>query len=487
MAEQRAAFLVVLVFAGLFLSINLTHIRSPFGDSHDGRNGAVWASGSRSLRRYGPMESRLGARRETSPGTFAVYIDHPPLIYVETAAAELVGGQHPWASRAPAWLGSTVAIFLLWILLDEVGIGSVASAVGVVLGLGCPMFAVFGTMLDSWIIGLPWALATLLLWERGRQGRPVRPALLAIVTVGTVGSCWLGWLIVGLVCGSDLAVARRGSRLTIEARTRLVVAAGTGLAVGAWIVWASGSLDGLRSVFLSRSGNNGATPSLTTLAKAAWGYTRDLWAPWQLVLGGPALVVGLTRRATRPLVAVGLAAVSAWCLLFRDGFAIHGYWTYWLTVPLAAGFAAGFDVLFGMLVDARRAIAAASCAAVGLLGLVIPSFARFRLDLGITAGDVLSHATYPSDQRTSWYFGSLPGPVDWIAYATERPPANLATAEDVVTLAAASPHSLVLVAGPYLTGLDAHADPSAACGETRGRSYTVATAAAVAQRLNARC
>jgi hypothetical protein len=57
--RQRSGVALLLLAAVLFLGHGSRTINAPFGDSHDGRNAAVWASGSQSLRDEGPIASRL--------------------------------------------------------------------------------------------------------------------------------------------------------------------------------------------------------------------------------------------------------------------------------------------------------------------------------------------------------------------------------------------------------------------------------------------
>ena len=83
------AVAVVLAAVGIgFLIYAAPQLGAPFGESHDGLNGATWANGSRYLRDVGPVTSALGGRR---PGG-TVYANHPPAIYVTTAAIEWVVG-----------------------------------------------------------------------------------------------------------------------------------------------------------------------------------------------------------------------------------------------------------------------------------------------------------------------------------------------------------------------------------------------------------
>jgi len=87
-SPRPPALALFLLAALLFLGFSARVIPAPFGESHDGRNAGVWASGSRSLIQRGPVASRLGTR---SPEN-GVYANHPPLLYIETALFQVVGG-----------------------------------------------------------------------------------------------------------------------------------------------------------------------------------------------------------------------------------------------------------------------------------------------------------------------------------------------------------------------------------------------------------
>lgn len=87
--------IIVLATGVLFLATVWPHFVGPFGNSHDGRNSGVWASGSREFREAGSLDSRLAGR--SSDGS--VYATHPPLILVTTALFETAFGERTWASR----------------------------------------------------------------------------------------------------------------------------------------------------------------------------------------------------------------------------------------------------------------------------------------------------------------------------------------------------------------------------------------------------
>lgn len=194
---RRPGLLVVmLVMASvIFVATGWRMIPAPFGDSHDGRNAGVWAASGRALLVHGPVASRVATR---SPQN-GVYANHPPLIGVEIAIAEALGGGSPAASRAPAWLGSLVSIWLLAALLRERGLRGAAVGIAVVLTVATPMFLVFGTMLDTPVTSLPFGLGLLLLWERTRRGRRVSRALAGGLAALAVLAGWQSLLLAGVV------------------------------------------------------------------------------------------------------------------------------------------------------------------------------------------------------------------------------------------------------------------------------------------------
>ncbi|MFI5040337.1 MAG: ArnT family glycosyltransferase [Acidimicrobiales bacterium] len=477
--------LLVVTFMAVFVVLAWGRIGAPFGDSHDGRNAAVWASGSRALRTDGPVASRLGARLNVAAGAGSTYIDHPPLTYWETAIAEELAGTHPWSSRAPAWVGTLVAMVLLYLLLQECGVSPMAAAAGVALGFGCPMIGLYGAMLDSWVVGLPWAVASLLVWQRERMRRPCRSWIVALVTVGAVLSSWQGVLLVAAITTVDLVGAMRSRRLPATVRARTLAAAASLVAVGVWMLWAAGSFDGVWSSFVSRTGagNTAMGPGVAWRSlRSAW---SDLLAPWQVALGAPLAIVAVATRRTRRVTVAALATLVVWIGLFRSGAAIHDYWSLWVVLPLSLGFAAGVDALvrFCCRLGVAGAVApiVAAMAGVGCLGLAQVSVAQIHVSDGEAAATVLGTATYADSQRTAWYVGDLAQPVDWISYLTHRPAEQLLTADAVEQLSGRSPDDVILAGGDKSIGTH---DTLIVCPiRVPGSRYTLWTARQLADLL----
>ena len=64
---RGVAATAVVVLAAAFLVLGHARLTMPFGDSHDGRNGAQWGLGSRDLRVEGPVTSHMGADLVAGP------------------------------------------------------------------------------------------------------------------------------------------------------------------------------------------------------------------------------------------------------------------------------------------------------------------------------------------------------------------------------------------------------------------------------------
>src|SRR5689334_20453626 len=80
-------WIAALVVAVVFVGRDSARLSAPFGPSHDGFNAALYMSGGRAIVEEGPWVSQLGASSRTVSGDRVVYAHHPPLVYLETAAA----------------------------------------------------------------------------------------------------------------------------------------------------------------------------------------------------------------------------------------------------------------------------------------------------------------------------------------------------------------------------------------------------------------
>ena len=489
-----------------------------FGDSHDGRNAGMWAERSRSLRENGPIASRLGTRSLVGGETLP-YANHPPLIATEAALAEAVLGERSWVTRLPAWAGSLASLVLAFFLLRACRLRPLAAAIGVALGFGCPLFATYGTVLDTTMVSLPFGIAVLWLWQRGRTGRSAHPVVLALVSALAALTSWLGLLTAVLVAGATLAprVRRRLARADrpLGAADQCSGSA-TGFVTGAvagaslvllWIAWAYGSLQPLIDQFLLRTGEGGETVGLDTFVFATRMYWPQVFTPWQLLLAIPALVAAVRWRPTRPVACVLLVGLAVWVGGLRSGAVHHDYWAYWMVVPLALGLGVMAEVGLAAIQERQKVasgpagstagprrtrrrslgtISLAGCAAgLGLVGAVGPSPSGAFAAEGAAGGAALRAAVYPPGQQRAWYLGDIIPPVDWIAYNSRRPAVELGTPADVSRLAATAPDELVLVHGGRLRPDARSPGPNPGCraGVPEGRRFAVLTAAALSANL----
>ena len=440
-----ACLLLLGLAAALFLGYSAPMLGAPFGDSHDGRNAGVWASGSRSLRESGPIRSRLGTR---SPEN-GVYANHPPLVYLETALAETVGLGSRAATRAPAWLGSLAVIGLLGVLLAERGLRPAAVGVAVAAVVATPMFLVYGSMLDTPVTSLPFGVALLVLWERARHDRPVPPVAAGVVAALAVLAGWQSLLVAAVIGGWALVRLRR-HRDGAGTDAAFVAGALSGaVLLAAWLLWAfDGSLTALFDQLLFRSGRGVEHVSVSALLRD---QHHDLIVMFGLVaaLSVAGLAVALAQRPTRALAAVSLAVTVPYTLLLPAGAVNHDYWDYWFILPFAVGLAAGGHRLLSAVSSGRRT-EAMFAAGGGLLAVVVtaaviamPSASATTTREGLRGGSIVLGSRLPPGQPSAWYTGAISPPAGWWAYAARRPARNLAPAE-LAALAAARPGDTVL-------------------------------------------
>lgn len=443
--DRRPALALLGIAVLLFLAFSARMIGAPFGDSHDGRNAGVWATGSRSLLEEGPASSRLGARSAEN----GVYANHPPLLYVETALFEAVAGSRAGVARAPAWLGSVATLTLLAALLLGAGMRPAAAGSAIALVAATPMFLVYGSMLDTPVTSLPFGVAVLLAWERARRGGRVPRLLAAALTGLAVLSGWQSLLVAVIVGGwAGARLVRRSGDRSLDAA--FATGALVGLAVlAAWLLWAFGwTLGPLLDQFRARTGWTAPVP----LGDLLTATVRDTGGMYGVVaaLALPGLVLGLADRRTRGMVAVALAVTLPYPLVFRSGAVNHDYWNFWLLLPVAVGLAVGCDRVLR-----RRASGAGVetvlAAAVGVVAVLLagalwlrPVASSWAMLEGRRAGEAVAGRQVPPAQRTAWYTGAVGKPAGWLALATQRPAVAVAV-DELAALAATHPEDLVLV------------------------------------------
>jgi hypothetical protein len=451
--RRPAVAVAMLVLAvALFLAHGSRTLNAPYGDSHDGRNAAVWATGSRSLRQDGPVRSRLGTRHELGS-----YANHPPLIYVETALAEVLGRATPASTRAPAWLGSAAVLLLVARLLVDRGLRPAAAGVAAVLLASTQMFLVYGTMLDTPVTSLPLGVGLLVAWERGRRGDLERPWWAATLALLAVLAGWQSLLLAGIVaCWAVVRVVRRSGNRQVDLAFAGGALAGAVLLLG-WLLWAfGGTLSPLVDQFILRTGHSTEAVGLGSAIDASLRDDMVLIGVLGLVaLAGAGLA--LRDRRTRGAMALALAVTVPYPLLFKAGVVNHDYWNYWLLLPFAIGLGVIADAALGHWETTPRLAAGFLLAMAGLgAGLtmeswVAPGVAEARKLSGFAVIEATRHPQLGPGQVTSWFAGTVGEPAPWLALATGHP-AVAVRGEDMDVLARSRPTDIVLVGDSHCRG-----------------------------------
>jgi hypothetical protein len=437
MAERRLAPVVLALVAVWFLAASAPRLAGPFGLSHDGYNGATWGLGSRALREEGIVGSRLGAVRPDG----AVYVNHPPLILVETAFVETVAGERPLATRAAAWLATLATIPLLYRLAVGAGMRRWAAAAGVAVGMCSPMVRAYGSMLDTPMTSLPFGVAVALVWQRAWQDRPVRPALAAAVTAVACAAGWEACLLAGFAT-SALAIRcrRRG-----DARWGVVAGMGAGAAVGvagtlAWTWWATGDPGALLATLSRRTGDDASATWWGALVGQS-GNAVDLYGFALVGLVGAG--VALRRRTTRPVAALLLATTLVYPVVFHNAAYYHDYWNYWWVLPIAFGAAHLADRLPGRHAPATAAVVAAGLA---VWAVVLPNGPVEQTGYGQRMAEAVEAHRPGADGEVAAGIGNLAYVDSWMTYDLHaREFRHLREEPDLVRLAAGNPTAVVLL------------------------------------------
>lgn len=414
-----------------------------FGYSLDGLNGSVWGLGARAAA-DDPIGSRLGGIQPDG----ARYANHPPLTVWTAAVGSALGGDRPGAVRAPALAASVLALAVLALLLRDAGLRWEAAAAGVVLAGTSGMFLTYGAMLDTPVVALPFGLAALAAAQRVWQARPPPTPVLVLVGALAVLSGWQAALAVGLAAAMALlapprpgagASARRGA-------AALVAGAGVGAAVTvAWIGWVYGGLGPLFDKAGLRTGQDGVGTD-AGWATAMRRHLTDLYGPTPVLLAlaaavAAAVVVPLGRPAptaaptgadggtaggegghggpraegrgigrwrpagVQPVAAVLVVTVAGYTLLFRNGAAVHDYWTYWGVALVGLAGAAAVELalartpLHHLPRGATALVVAAAVLPLAVVGVERQTTAETRIREGLDLLPVLGRVPEADDPR----------------------------------------------------------------------------------------
>jgi hypothetical protein len=441
---DRLAVAIVVATAVALCCLLVPKLTGPFGDSHDGRNAGVWASGSRALREDGAIASRLGGIHED--GT--AYAHHPPLILLETALTESVAGEHPASTRLPVLLSTLVALVFSYLSAKELGLRPIASALGAAVGFLCPMVLTYGVMLDTPMTSLAFGAVVLWLWCRVRNGRA--PSVWIVAGVAAL-ACLSGWeaMLLSWLAVAGLLLPRLRPRPPQPTAGRALLAGsavGTGATL-AWAWWVSGSLGELWTQLVVRSGGQlGATRLGAATNQVHW--LSSLLGP--ALLGVAFLAAGAVldgrRRAAFVLLLVTTLGYPA--ILYNAAF-IHDYWNYWFVLPAALGFAwAGDRFLDGVGRRTRSSAVPVALLTLATLLLVVGQVVRetpsgVTLEQGVGPGRLLSSADISAG--AIGYIGGTYDPDSWMSYSTRLPVTHMVTVEQLDRFAAEHPSASILL------------------------------------------
>jgi hypothetical protein len=434
------AWLLLALIALILVVGQGARMASPPGMSHDGQNLGVFALGSRGLRTDGPIESHLGADLSDGMGTYA---NHPPLIYWSIAASESLLGERPWATRLPTILAALAVIPLLYSVIRRGGISPVAAAVGVAVAASNPLFAMYGWIPDTPMLALPFALGTVLAWQRHREqpdGR--RLAVLMAVAALTCLAGWQGFVL----CAAVLVAAAVDGRRTRSWTTPLALGAAIGVTVTlvlAWAWWSYGSLAPLTRSATQRSGGASDAPSIAGALRTQATFLTDNWRVPVLLATPIGFVLAWRRTTTRWLLVMFTGVVVVYAAVLWQAATVHRYWTLWAVAPVALCLAALCqEILDRSAPIARRPwILVVVAVAVAAASVARTSPAQDEFDLGRATRPAVD-APLAAGQRITYALGMVDP--RWTTYTTHRP-VEILKREGLADLVAAHPDWRVLL------------------------------------------
>jgi hypothetical protein len=427
-----ALFLGVLVLIG----IDPSRIAAPFGPSHDGFNGALYMSGGRALLEDGPWASRFGAAAGMVLGDSVVYAHHPPLVYLQDAAAAAVLGPTETAGRLPAVISSLLSLLLLAFVLARCGLRFGVSAIALLFAFATPMFKMFGTTTEPHVLGLAPMTALLLLWQRSRSGVEVsRWAWAATAAIATLTS-WQAALLGSIVAAAMWSVDRQRP----AARATIAGVCVASMLIAAWILWAyNGDPRDFAGRALLRVGDSGSgRVTFRRMAYQQMLYLHDLFpvGSWLVV---PIAACALFDTRTRALAAASLATVLGYALLFKNGAYDHDYWLYCILLPLTLGsavIAAAVARACSRSAWLAKAPLVITVILVVLLGVTLwkPSGEEQQRRAAAQVGAQAKVLEWPQRQRYAYHMFGDRGPTDllpWLQFYARRQPFGVDGPESV--------------------------------------------------------
>jgi len=443
--DTRWPVVVVVAFAAVWLAVVWPRIGAPLGLNHDGQNAGVFGSSARALV-DAPLGSRLGSRLADGHG---IYADHPPLLNWLLALGHLVRGDDPSGLRLPLTVGSMILIAGTHRVLRALVTSPWAAAIGTVVGLGTPMFFVYGTMPDTPMLGLPFGVLVLGEVIATERRTAKHPGHLVLAALGCALASWEAVVLAAALGTVSLGRARRGAPCDRATHRTIARRVFTGLAVGgvvtaSWIAWANGGFAEIARQFLYRTGADGTEFGVGRAALTQLEHLMDTYGPVlvvALVAGGAAMRVPRLRGY---LTVVAVVCVS-YQLVFWQAATYHDYWSYWWLLPMAMSIAGLVDVTVASADLTRRQLAGA-LAVLALIGpvatLARPTHIERSYDDGVDIATLLLSVDRPADQHRLLTVG-LGTPNSWASWPTHLPVQQVGLAE-LHRLARVHPRWMVL-------------------------------------------
>ncbi|MFP5256558.1 MAG: hypothetical protein ACLGI8_12005 [Acidimicrobiia bacterium] len=406
----------------------------PDGDSHDGRNGATWAETGDAMQ-DGPLESRLGAIR----GDGSVYANHPPGLGVIIGVTEAIGEPAaPLRHRTIPILALSATVVLTFWLLRSLGFSILMSLVGVAGMAATPMARAYGSLVDTPMLALPFAAATITALVRTSPDDRRLPWWgLVIIGIGPLVS-WQLLLLNALLCIALVLDRRRRPQLRGAA-----VALGAGCAaLLSWLLWVHEGTAPVLEQFLLRSGlDSEADRGLLDAVDYQLAVLPGL-------LGAGILLIPVAALAPHPLGRVSfsvlVASTAGYLLLTSNGAAQHDYWLYWTLLLVALGAATAAEGL-------KRRANDPGFTAVGIIGLVVLPLAMTYAHVsdqersnraGVAAARLLEGTELPQDQDVLWLLADIRPKDPWLdAYV---PAAEFLTSEKLRSIRSRDDDPVVL-------------------------------------------
>lgn len=454
---------VIVASIGLIVHVS-PWLSAGLGDSHDGFNAGMWGLGAR-----GGVADPIGNRLGGVHLDGSSYAHHPPLLVWSLLPVIAANDDWPLGLRLVPLAATIAALVALAAILFDAGLGKVPTAGGVLLAGSSGMLLTYGAMVDTPVFGFPFALAALWVAQRSWQGRPPRTTVVLACGVAAAVAGWQA-LLVAAVAG--LVALCRPLRQSRHGGLTLLAGTATGLFVDiAWTIWVKGDLADLVD-----SGVGRTRVGWGLWAQAQLDYVADLYGPVLTlvsVVGGLIALTAVAHRvpaptgveatetltrpdrwhATQPLMAVLVAGVFGYAVLFRHGAYAHDYWNYYGIAIVAVAVAAMLDFIGRVSAllspSGRKLVLAASIGFVALtagLGWLHRTEADANLQHGLNVNaltDKIPTAAHPGDVVVATIGGDPGKP--WLWWTTR----GRSTAIELTELGELDPDELVLVTFSY--------------------------------------